>query len=158
MKCCGIGHERQGNCGDRPEKCIMYTDAYLASEHQCEVNRCRKGKGKLCVHVVARYANCQGSHQANSARCPSRQKAEMQARKNKTVKNLKPPVEVTTSPGANVEEENIATSCWNRPKQSLESRRTDWKLVGTSWKVIESHGRSWNLVEYSVSVTNYHHV
>ena len=34
----------------------------------------------------------------------------MQARKNKTVKNLKPPVEVTTTPGANVEEENLAAS------------------------------------------------
>ncbi len=48
--------------------------------------------------------------------------------------------------------------CWNRSEKSLESRRTDWKLVGTSWKVMEGHGKSWNLVEYSVSVTNYHHV
>lgn len=23
MRCCGIGHERQGNCGDRPEKCML---------------------------------------------------------------------------------------------------------------------------------------
>ena len=67
MKCCGIGHERQGNCEDRPEKCIMCASAHPASEHQCGVNGCRKGKGKLCVHVVARCANCQGNHQANSA-------------------------------------------------------------------------------------------
>ena len=73
MKCCGIGHERQDNCGNRPEKCIMCVGAHTASDHQCGVDRCKMGKGKLCVHVMARCANCQGNHQANSARCPSRQ-------------------------------------------------------------------------------------
>ena len=49
----------------------------------------------MCVHVVARCANCQGNHQANSPRCPFRQKAEMQARKNKVAKNLEVPVKTT---------------------------------------------------------------
>lgn len=33
MKSCGIGHERQGDCGNRPEKCIMCASAHLESEH-----------------------------------------------------------------------------------------------------------------------------
>lgn len=41
----------------------------------------------MCVHVTTRCANCHGNHQANSIQCPSRQKAEMQARKNKAAKN-----------------------------------------------------------------------
>lgn len=76
LKCCGISHERLGSCGDRPEKCVMYAGAHPASEHQCGVNRCNKGKGKLCIHVIARCANCQGNHQASSARCPLRLKAQ----------------------------------------------------------------------------------
>ena len=76
-RCCGIGHERQNSCGNRPEKCTMCARTHPASEHQCGVNGCHKGKGKLCVHVVAQCANCQGNHQANSIRCPAKQRAEI---------------------------------------------------------------------------------
>ena len=95
MKCCGIGHERQGNCGDRPEKCMLCAGAHLANEHQCGVDGCKIRKGKLCVHVTARCANCQGNHQATSARCPSRQKAEIQARRKRAAKILEPATEVS---------------------------------------------------------------
>ena len=64
-------------------------EPHAVSKHQCGVNGCNKGVGKLCLHVRARCTNCQGNHQANSARCPSRQKAEALARKNKAEKELK---------------------------------------------------------------------
>ncbi len=96
MRCCGIGHERQGSCGDRPERCVMCAGAHPASEHQCGVNGCNKGKGKLCIHVVARCANCQGSHPANSGRCTIRQKAQIEARKNKAAKTPEPLANITT--------------------------------------------------------------
>lgn len=86
LKCCGIGHESLGSYGDRPEKCIMCAGVYPASEHQCGVNGSNKGRGKLCIHVVARYANCQGNHQANLARCPSRMRAETKAYKDKATR------------------------------------------------------------------------
>ena len=110
LNCCGIGHERQNSYGDRPEKCIMCAGSHQASERQCGVNGCSKGKGKLCVHVVARCANCQGNHQANSGRCPSRQKAEIQARKNKVAKEPKSLVKVTTASEPNEEEENLVAN------------------------------------------------
>ena len=66
IRCCGIGHERQGSYEDRPERCVMCAGAHPASEHQCGVNGCNKGIGKLCIHIVARCTNCQSSHPANS--------------------------------------------------------------------------------------------
>lgn len=89
MRCCGLGHERLGSCGDRPEKCLLCAGPHQASNHQCGVDGCSKKPGKLCTHVVARCANCMGNHQANFARCPARQKAELQARKGKTRKDPK---------------------------------------------------------------------
>ena len=114
LKCCGIGHERQNRCGDRPEKCIMCAGPHPASEHQCGVNGCSKGRGKLCVYVVARCANCQGNHQANSTRCPARQKAEMKARKNKAAKTDELPIKPTIALGIDInmdlENEQFASS------------------------------------------------
>ena len=90
LRCCGIGHERLEKCGNRPEKCVMCAGEHQISGHQCGVSGCSKGIGKLCVHVVARCANCNGNHQANSARCPSRHKAETQARKKKCTEEVTP--------------------------------------------------------------------
>lgn len=89
MKCCGIFHERTGSCGDRPVQCVMCAGERQVSDHQCGVNGCNKGRGKICMHVVARCANCNGNHQANSFRCQARQKAEGHARKNMTLEGSK---------------------------------------------------------------------
>lgn len=91
LRCSEIGHERLEKCGDKPKKCVMCAREHQVSEHQCGVNRCSKGIGKLCIHVVARFANCNGNHQANSVRCPSRHKAEIQARKKRRIEEVAPP-------------------------------------------------------------------
>ena len=75
----------------------MCTGEHQISEHQYGVRGCSKGIRKLCIHVIARYANCQGKHQANSARCPLKQKAKIQARKNKVAKEDVPMVKTTTT-------------------------------------------------------------
>lgn len=121
MRCCGIGHERQGSCGDRPEKCVMCAGAHLTSEHQCGVNGCNKGKGKLCIHVVARCANCQGSHPANSGRCTIRQKAQIEARKNKTAKTPELSANITTTPGVDILEKGSPG-----PSEQEMDEREDW--------------------------------
>lgn len=61
-------------------------------------------KRKLCVYIVAQYISCQSNYQANSAWCPSRQKAKILACKNKTAKNLELMVKVITTPRLNIEE------------------------------------------------------
>lgn len=104
MKCCGIGHKCQGSCGNRPEKCIMCAGAHPANEYRYGVDGCKIGKGKLCVHVKAQCANCQGNHQANSTRCPAGQKAETQARQKKIVKNPESAIKVIAVVESNKEE------------------------------------------------------
>ena len=55
-------------------------------EHQCRVNGCNNGRGKTCVHVLVKCANCGGNHLANSNRCALRHKAETDARKEKNLR------------------------------------------------------------------------
>ena len=81
MTCCGIGHERMGSCGDRPPKCVICAGPHKVEDHCCGVAGCNKGKGKICIYVTAKCANCGGIHTANSPRCVSRHKADIKARK-----------------------------------------------------------------------------
>lgn len=46
--------------------------------------------------------------------------------------------------------------CWNRSEKSLQGHRNNWKFAEICRKSMEDHGSSWNLVEFSVFVTNYH--
>ncbi len=52
-------------------------------ELKYEVKGCEVGFRKICTYVTALCANCKGSHKATSGKCPSRQKAEKEARKKK---------------------------------------------------------------------------
>lgn len=94
MICCGIGYERMGKCGDSPPKCIICAGPHKMEEHQCGVNGCNRGSRKICAHVEVKCANCGGNHPANSNRCTSRQKAEIDARRQgnlkKTIEKEKP--------------------------------------------------------------------
>lgn len=47
---------------------------------------CTKGNGKICVHVTVVCENCGGNHTANSPRCASRHKANVEARKKKKLR------------------------------------------------------------------------
>lgn len=58
-----ISHKGLNNCRNGLKKCVMCTRAHPASEHQYKVNGCNKRKGKLYVHIIVWYANCQGNHQ-----------------------------------------------------------------------------------------------
>ena len=86
MTCCGIGHERMGKCGDRKPRCVMCAGPHKLEDHQCGVTGCHKGKGKMCIHITAKCANCEGDHCANSNRCTQRHKAELDARKYKILR------------------------------------------------------------------------
>lgn len=53
MKCYQIGHEYQSNSRDRSEKYIMYPDLYVIIEYWYRVDKCKLGKGKLYIHIIA---------------------------------------------------------------------------------------------------------
>ena len=86
MTCSGIGHDRLGGCGERPIQCVICAGAHKSENHKCGVTGCTAKKGKICIHVVPKCANCGGNHQATAFRCPARQKAQAKAWKNKTKK------------------------------------------------------------------------
>lgn len=86
MTCYGIGHERMRDCGDRPAKCIICAGLHKIEEHRCGVVGCRKGNGKICVYITALCANCGSQHTANFLRCALRHKANVEARKEKKLR------------------------------------------------------------------------
>ncbi len=47
--CCGIGHERMGQCGDRLPKCVICAGSHKVEDHQCGVVSCHKKPGKICL-------------------------------------------------------------------------------------------------------------
>ncbi len=142
MRCCGIGHERLGNCGNRPERCVMCAGEHQASVHQCGVSGCNKGTGKLCVHVVARCANCQGSHQANSSRCPFRAKAEVQARKNKAAKGSQPKVKVTIASGPSQEGEE-APPTHDQDEEASATNYRDEEILAIADQDMDTEAEEW---------------
>ena len=83
MTCCGIRHERMGNCGDQVPQCIVYNGLHKMEEQYSGIAGCNREKEKICAHVTAKCANCGGNHTANSSRCVSRHKANLEARKRK---------------------------------------------------------------------------
>ena len=83
MTCCSIGHQRMGECGDRTQRYVICASPHKVEDHQCGVVGCKKGKGKLCVHVTPNCANCSGPYAANSSWCRSRHQADIRARKEK---------------------------------------------------------------------------
>ena len=82
MTCSGIGHDRLGGCGERSPQCVICAGAHKSENHKCGVTGCTVKKGKICIHVVPKCANCGGNHQATAFRCPARQKAHALAWKN----------------------------------------------------------------------------
>lgn len=86
MTCSGIGHDRLGGCNQRPDQCVICAGEHKSENHKCGVIGCTVKRGKICVHVVPKCANCGGDHQATTLRCPARQQAQALAWRNKAKK------------------------------------------------------------------------
>lgn len=108
--CCGIGHQRMGSCAERPQRCRICAGPHKVDDHHCGVIGCKKGKGKICVHVTPKCANCMGAHVANSPRCISRHKAEINARKEKKAKEMQKEKEPAGNTGNEMGEEEREAS------------------------------------------------
>lgn len=79
--CCSIGHDRPGNCGQRPAKCALCAGLHKLEENKCGVSGCELGSGRICAHITVMCANCKGNHQATSTKYLVRHKAEKDAKK-----------------------------------------------------------------------------
>ena len=124
MTCCGIGHQRMGSCGGRPQKCIICAGPHKIEDHQCGVAGCQKGKRKICVHVTSKYANCIGAHAANSSQCISRHMAEISARKEKKAKEIQK---------KKVLAGNTSNKVGEKEREASPQLDTDMELEGENW-------------------------
>lgn len=61
MTCSGISHNRLGRCDEKAAKCVICVGAHKSKNHKCGVTGCTTKKGKICIHVVPKYANCGGA-------------------------------------------------------------------------------------------------
>ena len=97
-----------------------------------------KGKGKICIHITAKYANCEGAHAANSLRSGLRHKANLQARQDKKVMSKKDKTQVENAS----KEENIGTKQGLEPEKRQESSLadTDMDLEGENWTQYAKRG------------------
>ena len=57
-------------------QCVIYAGAHKSENYKCGITGCATKRRKICIHVVLKYANCGGNHQATVFRCPARQKAQ----------------------------------------------------------------------------------
>ena len=133
LRCCGIGHERLEKCGDRPKKCVMCAGEHQVNEHQCGVAGCNKGKGRLCIHIIARCANCDGNHQANSARCPARHKAEILARNKKRIDTTQKKPGLSSADTSDSDIEAKLDSEVKRSAQEPEEENLDLVMETNGW-------------------------
>lgn len=75
----GIEHDRLGGCGDGTVKCTICTGAHKSKNYKCGITSYITKKGKIGVHVVPKFANCGGNHQATIFRCPAKRKTQSEA-------------------------------------------------------------------------------
>ena len=92
------------NYGDQLQKYIICAGPYKVENHQCGVTRYQKGKEKIYVHITPKCANCTGAHAANSSRCTSRYKAEINPKKEKKTKKIQKENKGTNNIGNEIKE------------------------------------------------------
>ena len=132
MTCCGIGHERMGKCGDRVSKCVICAGPHKIEDHRYGVTGCNKGAGKVCIHITVQCANCGGGHSANSSRCTLRHKAEVDARRRKTLDKGK-----AKAVGTNEKENDPHDKANLSPEMGMDLEKEDWAQspgVESSWQ------------------------
>lgn len=69
MICCGISHTCINDCNDQPVRCIICISLHKVNKYWCRVIGYSKGIDKICVYMVAKYANCYNNHSASFSQC-----------------------------------------------------------------------------------------
>ena len=94
-----------GSCGSRPQKCIICISLHKIEDHQYGIVGCQKRKGKICIQVTPKCANCMGANVANFSRCTSRYKVKINAKKEKKAKKIQKEKELANNINNKVSEE-----------------------------------------------------
>ena len=80
LRCGEWGHVTP-HC-DEAEKprCVICAKEHATRDHRCSVEGCRVGRGRMCLHVTAKCANCGGPHGARADACAAKRIAQHAAR------------------------------------------------------------------------------
>ena len=150
MTCSGIGHDRLGGCKERPEQCVICAGAHKTENHRCGVTGCAAKKGKICIHVVPKCANCGGNHQATAYRCPARQKAQALAWKNKGKK-----AQEESTCMADERPEDKETSAESQRDREVTPKPVDMELdTPTDWAASPGQSSDFSSIEDDVPENN----
>ena len=124
MTCCDIEYQQMGSCGNRPEKCVICAGSHKVEDHQCGVIGCKKKKSKICIYVIPKCANLMRAHAANSSRCVSRYKVEIDVKKRKRAQKIENEKESPSSICNKVDDEE---------KEASPQLDMDMELEVESW-------------------------
>jgi len=81
--CCGWGHI-ENKCGSKPT-CGYCSIHERTSDHKSNVVGCKIQQGSLYGHILEKYPNCNGNHNALSNRCATKAKAAKAARQSRGI-------------------------------------------------------------------------
>jgi hypothetical protein len=88
LRCCGRDHF--GKCVEEA-RCFVCAGKHEESKHECTVESCGK-RSEPCEHYAPKCANCQGSHQTRSKKCPERRLGRQNRVREQTEIRSSPPV------------------------------------------------------------------
>ncbi|POS86789.1 hypothetical protein EPUL_002559 [Erysiphe pulchra] len=81
--CCRWGHTTY-NCPNLEiQRCELCSGPHLTENHQCTITGCNNGRGKQCIHMIAKCAICGGKHTASSHPCKHYREAAAIAKANR---------------------------------------------------------------------------
>ena len=79
LRCGEWGHATP-HCEAKNPRCAICAKEHATRDHQCSVEGCRVGRGRMCPHTTAKCANCGGPHGARADACAAKKIAQHAAR------------------------------------------------------------------------------
>ena len=79
LRCGEWGHITP-HCEAKEPKCAICAARHTTRDHQCSVDGCKVGRGRMCPHTTARCANCGGPHSARADGCTAKRIAQHASR------------------------------------------------------------------------------
>ena len=80
LRCGEWGHVTPHCDEARKPKCAICVKEHATKDHRCSVEGCLVGRGRMCLHVTAKCANCGGPHGARADACAAKRIAQHAAR------------------------------------------------------------------------------
>ena len=78
LRCGEWGHVT--HCEAKDPRCAICAKEHATRDHQCSVEGCRMGRGRMCPHTTAKCANCGGPYGARADACAAKRIAQHAAR------------------------------------------------------------------------------